>query len=113
LECSAVTRSVSHRDQFSHHPLAFGNRDEPIRFTRGLSLGLPRNVQVALVIRPHPAIHANVIERIAQGGGVFLAFVFNAEEAIDRMNSLEATARNQEVIKLVRARSAGGIENTR
>lgn len=65
-------------------------------FARGFSSDLPRNVSVALIVRPEQAVYAQFIENIAQNDGVFVAFFFNAVDAIAWVNPLETTTQNQE-----------------
>lgn len=67
-------------------------------FARGLSSDLPRNVSVALVVRPEQATYANFIENLAQNDGVFVAFFSNVQDAIAWVNPLGATMQKQEMV---------------
>jgi len=77
--------------------LCFVNALELFVFARGLSSDLPRNVRLALVVRPEQAIYAKFIESVAKNDGVFLAFVFDSDEAIAWVNPLVTTTLNQAV----------------
>ncbi len=54
---------------------------EVIDFASDLSSDLPRDARVALVVRLEQERNAKIIERVARGGGVLLAYFFDMEEA--------------------------------
>jgi hypothetical protein len=66
-------------------------------FARGLPSELPRNVSVALIVRPEQAVYATFIEKVAENDGVFIAFFFHMEDAIAWVNPLGATVYDQEM----------------
>ena len=54
---------------------------ELLEFARGLSSDLPKNVRVALVIRPDQSKHARLCETVARNDGVLLTLFSQVENA--------------------------------
>jgi hypothetical protein len=55
---------------------------ELFNLAQGLSRQVSRRVRVALVVRPNQARHANLVEKIARNGRVFLTYFLDPERAI-------------------------------
>jgi hypothetical protein len=76
------SRVVVDVTQYKSIPTAW----ELFGLSRSLSLDLPRNVRIALVIRPDQARHARLVESVARNGGIVLACFADAGYATAWVN---------------------------
>ncbi len=76
---------------------------ELFSLARELSREASRWVRVALIVRPEQASRANLVQKIARNGRVFLTYFFDPERAtgwVKRNGLLRHGAKTKEVVKL-------------